>query len=172
LARAIERAENASTFYAFRDDIARRVSTADAAVPDLVTRSTFTPLSADARQVVVDAGKQVLHDAACGLAWDLMKPQEQTAVNDSGHPLDGDLIPQLVNLSAAALTEAISGFLKSRYLRNFYDADIVDWALYAEDIHGKAADLTSDGESVLVLDDVRFTRAMAYFAQFCLKPPA
>lgn len=172
LSHTIEQAENILDFYTYLDGIPARTSTADDAVSAMITESPRNSFTPEAEQVLVESSKEILHDAACGLAWDLMKPEEQAAANDSGYVASSDLIPQLANLSIEALIDAIAGFLQNRYLKLFSDADQVDWAFYGHNVYGNATELTGDGANLLALPEATVTRAMVYYARLCLKPPA
>jgi hypothetical protein len=49
---------------------------------------------------------------------------------------------------------------------------VVDWTLYAQDVYGKAAEITADGRETLVVSDVTVSRAMVQYARICLAPPS
>jgi hypothetical protein len=170
LERRIQQARDLQDFYTYVDDLPARVSAADDAVPAMVDRSMLFELPPQLRQVIEQAGREIGKSTVCGLAWDLMTPDEKTAAQRSGNGFD-PAFARIVELGTDALQGAISGFLRTRALKAFIDPEFVDWALYAQGIHGKAIEITADGRETLVVGDVTVSRAMVQYARICLAPP-
>jgi hypothetical protein len=171
LERSIQRMRDLREFSAYVDDLSSRVSAADDAVAVMVDEAMLVDLPPQARQVLEQAGQEIGKSTACGLAWNLMTPDEKTAAQQNGTGFD-PAFARVVEMGTDALQGAISGFLRTRALKAFINPDVVDWALYAQDIHGKAAEITADGSGTLVVNDVTVSRAMVQYARICLTPPS
>lgn len=170
LERSIRQARSVQDFYTYVDDVSARVVAAADAVPAMVARSTLIELSPQARQVIEDAGREIGTSTACGLAWQLMTPDEQTVAQQTGYGVD-ETVASLIGLTADALVGAISGFLQNRALAALISPNVVAWGSYANDIYGKATEITADGRETLVVNDVSVSRAMVQYARICLAPP-
>jgi hypothetical protein len=170
LESSIRQARNLRTFYTYVDDLSARAVAADDAVPAMVRGSALYELSPQAMQVLEDAGREIGKSTVCGLAWELMTPDEQAAAQQTGDGVDST-VANLIGLGADALVAAISGFLQSKAYGALIDPAVVDWTMYATGIYGKAAEITADGGEMIVVNDIDVTRAMVQYARFCLAPP-
>ncbi|HEX6358417.1 hypothetical protein [Actinophytocola sp.] len=170
LERSAQQARDLRIVYAYADDVWARVLAMDEAAPSIVVRSARTELKADAIDLLAEAGREIGRETVCGLAWELMTPDEHALAEQSGYGIGGTAA-ELVGLTTDSLVAAIAGLLRSRYLTVFVDPEVVDWLLYANDLYEKAAAVTADGDETLVVFGSPASRALVQYARLCLAPP-
>jgi hypothetical protein len=153
-----------------------RLSSADPAVPQVAQASLVAPVPREEFDFLVEQGRDILKDAACDLAWQLMQPDEQVAANGlygSGYTRAVPVtVDRLETMTREVAVDAIANAARNGFLKQFFPTDTVDWFSYAEGLYGKAADLTSDGGARIAYPGHGWvTRAMVYYVRTCMVPP-
>lgn len=126
-----------------------------------------------------DAATEILRDAACGSAFNLMTPGENDAADESGESKVFD----------DALVDPTSGAVKEfgqRVLARAFGPGalaVVEWEQYSAGIAEKVDrfQATLDGQNTIELPNTQITpppgaarymtKAFAYYARECLRPP-
>jgi hypothetical protein len=126
-----------------------------------------------------DAATEILRDAACGSAFNLMTPQEKDAADESGESRLFD--DAFVDPTSGAIEE----FGQRVVARAFGPAAlaVVEWEQYSTGIAEKIDRFqgTLDGQNTIELPSTQITpppgaapvmtKAFAYYARECLRPP-
>jgi hypothetical protein len=155
----------------------QRQTTGEQAVKWIVDRSILFDRLGELKTRFVEVSTDILRETVCEVAWDLMVARERTTVSDllaNGQTelSFGDRIEGMATDTREEFVAAIQSAGKSELAKLGFGDWIVDWATYADDLVGKAEEITADGNKTLTAPDgVSATYASVHFVRVCLRPP-